>query len=103
MALLIVGVNRTASRREMSTNVFVTPAVFRKAMNENYNALGALRDPGPAKQQMTGQPRKVSFRSANSRLFQTECALRETGWIRQKDQDSDALRIVARASRTRSR
>ena len=104
VALLIVGVNRTASRRQISTNVFVTTAVFRKAVNEDHNALGLLRNPGPAKQQMTRQPSVVSFRSTDSGLFQIECALQETGWISQRDQeDSDALRISARASCTRSR
>ena len=103
MALLIVGVNRTASRRQMSADVFVTPTVLRKTMNDDHGARRLLRDPGPAKQQVASRPGKESFRSTDSGLFQTESALREAGRSRQRDQDLDALRIAARASRTRSR
>jgi hypothetical protein len=71
VALLVVGVNRAASRRQMSTDVFVTSAVLCKTMNEDHDVLRLLRDPGPAKQQMAGRSGKVSLRSADARLFQT--------------------------------
>ncbi len=75
MALVIVGVNRATSCRQISTDVLVTTAVLREAMHQDGDAFSSLWDPSPTKQQMTGRPGQVSFRSADSGLFQTECAL----------------------------
>ena len=101
VALLIVCGNRTTGSGQLRADVLVTTAVLRETVNEDDDALRAFRGPRPAKQQMTGRPGKMGFRSTDSGLFRPGCVLRETGWTRQRGQDSDALRIAARASLTR--
>ena len=101
MALMVISVNRTAGRRQVRTDVFITTTVFRNTVYENYDALRPFWNPGSVEQEMTGRPSMMRFSSADSGLFQTGCALREKGWARQRGQDSDALRIAARASLTR--
>jgi hypothetical protein len=79
VTLLIVGVDRAARRRQMSTHMLVTPAVLGQTMNENHRTLNLLGNPGPAKQQMTRRPGQVGFRSTDLGLFQTKCALKKAG------------------------